>query len=240
MRTRLATALSVPGLVAALAALAAGAALAQTPASVADVQAPRPTVPERFSLQGEYVRVAYNDEGFVTLGYRVANGSVGEEWMLLEAGFTVRAGVKGYTLKREAISMRTPDGKRIPLATQKEYAAAHYLPALVKRAQVTRDNLNYFPVEVNRPCTLLFFSSLGKPKAPLPFDQVELTSNRACLGRLFFRVPGGIRTGQHWLDVKFAQSEVQVPFRILTKDEEKYLRKNWQDLQKALEGEKVD
>jgi hypothetical protein len=154
--------------------------------------------------------------------------------MLLDAGFTVREGVKSYDLKREAISLKTPDGKMIPLATQKEYAGALYLPALTKRAQVTRDNLNYFPPEVNKACALLFFSDLGRQGAPPAFEQVDLTDNRACLGRLFFKVPGGIQTGQHWLVTKFATSEVHVPFRILTKDEEKFLRKNWEDLDKAL------
>lgn len=221
-------------LLALAACLAPTTAVAQAPTSIADVKAPVAPVAQIFSLQGEFVRVAYNNEGFVTLGYRVANGSVGDEWMLLDAGFTVRDGVKSYDLKREAIALKTPDGKMIPLATQKEYAAALYLPALSKRAQVTRDNLNYFPPEVNKACALLFFSDLGRPGAPPAFEQVDLTDNRACLGRLFFKVPGGIQTGQHWLVTKFATSEVHVPFRILTKDEEKFLRKNWEDLDKAL------
>ncbi len=221
-------------LLALAACLAPTVAVAQTPTSISDVNVPVAPVPQAFSLQGEFVRVAYNDEGFVTLGYRVANGSVGDEWMMLDVGITVRAGVKSYDLTREAISLKTPDGKTLPLATQKEYASAGYLPALNKRAQVTRDNLNSFPAEVNKACALLFFSDLGKPKAPPTFDQVDLTSNRACVGRLFFKVPGGIQTGQHWLVTKLAASEVHVPFRILTKDEEKFLRKSWDDLNKAL------
>jgi len=36
------------------------------------------------TMEGRYVRIAYNNEGFVTLGYKLANLSVGEEWMLLE------------------------------------------------------------------------------------------------------------------------------------------------------------
>lgn len=221
-------------LLALAACLAPTVAVAQAPTSISDVKAPVAPVPQAFSLQGEFVRVACNNEGFVTLGYRVANGSVGDEWMMLDAGFTVRDGVKAYDLKRDAISLKTPDGKLIPLATQKEYAAAFYLPALNKRAQVTRDNLNYFPAEVNKACALLFFSDLGRKGAPPAFEQVDLTDNRACLGRLFFKVPGGIQVGQHWLVTKFATSEVHVPFRILTKDEEKFLRKNWEDLNKAL------
>ncbi len=185
-------------LLALAACLAPAVALAQAPTSISDVKAPQATVPEKISLQGEFVRVAYNNEGFVTLGYRVANGSVGEEWMMLDVGITVRDGVKSYDLKREALTLKTPDGK------------------------------------VNKACALLFFSDLGRPGAPPSFDQVDLTDNRACVGRLFFKVPGGIQTGQHWLVAKFAQSEVQVPFRILTKEEEKFLRKNWEDLDKAL------
>ena len=51
-----------------------------------------------------------------------------------------------------------------------------------------------------------------------------------CLGRIYFHVPGGIKTGQHWLNVKFAESEVQVPFRILTKEEAKEFSKTWEDI----------
>ena len=48
-----------------------------------DIKKPEPTVPEIFTLTGEFVRIAYNNEGYVTLGYRVANDSVAEDWMLL-------------------------------------------------------------------------------------------------------------------------------------------------------------
>ena len=37
---------------------------------------------------------------------------------------------------------KTPDGKTIPLATQKEYAAAGYLRSLNARGKVTRDSLS--------------------------------------------------------------------------------------------------
>ncbi len=59
-------------------------------------------------------------------------------------------------------------------------------------------------------------------------------SNRACLGRIFFKVPGGIKYGQHWLNVQFPKSLVRVPFRILTKDEEKLLDKNYKDIRKQV------
>ena len=69
----------------------------------------------------------------------------------------------------------------------------------------------------------------------MPWDEVELSSTRACLGRLYFQVPGGITYGQHWLNVKFAKSLVRVPFRILTEDEEKLLSKNYKSIKKQVE-----
>ena len=58
---------------------------------------------------GQYVRVAYNNEGFVSLGYRVAQQAVGEEWMLLEVGLTVRT-PKNHTLKRALTDPRILSG----------------------------------------------------------------------------------------------------------------------------------
>src|SRR5262245_60936775 len=88
-------------------------------AEVPKVTPPQPTVPQSFTLMGEYVRVAYNDVGFATLGYRIAQESVGEDWMLLEVGLTVRAGTRNLTFKRDDLSIKTPDGSTIALATQK-------------------------------------------------------------------------------------------------------------------------
>ena len=217
------------------AALLAAPALAQQPTTdLSNVKMPQATVPQFMSLEGEFVRVAYNDEGLVNLGYRIANGSVGEEWMYLQVALCLVPGVKDQTLKRDAFTLKTPDGKIIPLATQKEYGDALGLSALNARAKVQKDSLNYFPPGVTRANAFQFFADLGKGN-PLSFDQVDVYDNRAAFGRLFFKIPGGIQTGQHWLIVKFAKGEVQVPFRILTKDEEKVFRKKWQDIKKAFD-----
>jgi hypothetical protein len=208
--------------------------LASTAGAQQQVTAPQPTVPEVFTLMGQFVRVAYNNEGFATLGYRAAQQAVGEEWMLLEVGLTVRTG-KDYRLKREHLSVKTPDGATIPLASQKDYSAAN-LKALNMRARTIRDSINYFPVDATRGCPIQFFANLDQPGSRLAYDEVELSKERACLGRLYFRVPGGIKVGQHWLIVKFSGSEVQVPFRILTKEEAKEFEKSWEDIKKAHEA----
>ena len=48
-------------------------------------------------------------------------------------------------------------------------------------------------------------------------------------------MPGGITYGQHWLNVKFEKSQVRVPFRVLTKEEDKMLDKNFKDIKKQVD-----
>jgi hypothetical protein len=66
---------------------------------------PEPVVPEIFALKGEFVRMAYTNEGFVTLGYRLANDSQGEEHMLLGIGVTLRKSKPNQTLTRDSFSL---------------------------------------------------------------------------------------------------------------------------------------
>ena len=195
------------------------------------VQIPEPGVPQIMTMEGRFVRAAYNNEGYVILGYQPANRSIGEDWVLLEIGATVLAGVPDYTLTRAALSLDTPDGKTIPLATTMEYRGAN-LGALENRAKVQRNSINYFPPSASRACRIGFFSDLASRARA--YDQVELSSQRACIGRVYFHVPGGITYGQYWLNVKFQKSLVRVPFRILTAEEEKVLSKNYKDISKQV------
>src|SRR5262249_18511399 len=97
------------------------------------------------------------------------------------------------------------------------------LRALQNRSRTMRDSINYFPPSASKACRIGFFSNNGGPMA---WDEVELSSNRGCLGEMYFKIPGGIKYGQHFLNGKFPSSVIRVPFRILTKDEEKLLDKN--------------
>ncbi len=200
-------------------------------ATAQDIKAPSPVVPEVFTLTGQYVRMAYNNEGFATLGYRVANDSVGEKWMLLDLGLTVRQGVKDQTITRGDISVQLPDGSTIALASQEEFSKAN-LRALDARANMVHDSINYFPSSVTLPCRIGFFTDISQPGRGLAYDQVDLNWQKACVGRVYFHIPDGITTGQHYLNLKFAGSALQVPFRILTEEEAKEFKKTWKDIKK--------
>jgi hypothetical protein len=205
---------------------------AEAQADKPQVKIPQPGVPQLMTMEGRYVRAAYNNEGYAILGYQLANLSVGEPWMLIEVGIALREGVKDYDLKREALSLETPDGKTIPLASMEEYRKVN-LDAMKAREKVQRDSINYFPPNAYRACRIGFFADLDS--RGMAYDQVALNSQRGCAGRVYFQIPDGIARGQHWLNVKFAQSVVRVPFRILTDEEYKLLDKNYKDIEKQVE-----
>ena len=155
------------------------------------------------TMEGRYVRAAYNNEGYVILGYRLVNLSVGEKWMLLEVGMTVRDGVDDYTLKRDAISLETPDGKTIPWRRWRSSGRA------TRGRWSLGRRCNAIPSTTSRrarsrACRIGFFSQMDS--RAMAWDQVDLSYQRACLGRLYFEIPGGITYGQHWLNVKFKDS----------------------------------
>ncbi len=210
-------------------ALCSVALVAQEPPKI---QMPQPGVPQIMTMEGRYVRAAYNNEGYAILGYKLANLSVGEEWMLLEVGIALRDGVPDYDLVREAVSLETPDGKTIPLPTIAEFRKGD-VRALQQREKVQRDSINYFPPNAYKACSIQFFTNVDS--RAMAWDKVEINDSRACLGRFYFPVPGGVTYGQHWLNVKFAKSVVRVPFRILTKEEDKLLEKNFKDIKKQVD-----
>ncbi len=182
-------------------------------------------------MKGAYVRLVYNSEGWVVLGYKAANNSLDQEWLLLEVGMTLIKGQANQECVREDLSVLTPDGEIIPMATQVEFGKAGHLKALNKRADMQRDNINYFPTGTTIPCRIGFFSD-PTDSSLKPYDKFELAYGRGCLGRIFFKIPGGIKMGRYFLLVQFDNSVIKVPFKIMTSKEASENYKTWQKMQK--------
>jgi hypothetical protein len=197
------------------------------------VQIPNPGVPQIMTIEGNWVRAAYNNEAYVIIGYQIPQRSVGEEWVRLEMGTTVLDKTPDYKLTRDKLTLDTPDGKTLPLASVEAYRSAN-LQAMEQRAKVQRDSINYFPPMAHQACRIGFFSQLNQ--RAMPWDEVELTNQRACLGQIYFQMPGGITYGQYWLNVKFEKSLIRVPFRVFTEAEEKTLSKNFSSIKKQIDN----
>lgn len=193
----------------------------------------------KFAPAAEWVRVASNNIGYGIVGYRVANQSVGSKWMLLDVGLTVPKGVKNQVLKRDAFSVSLPDDTMIPMATQQDYQADRgKLRALDARALAAADNINYFPPSTTYPCRIGFFTDASQDGRGPAFDQVELSSERACVGRMYFKIPDGIQYGQHTLNIKFDDGMLRVPFKIMTNAEMKELKKKVKEMEKEAKQQK--
>jgi len=195
--------------------------------AVAGDQAPT-QAGQHVAVKGTFVRVAANDEGWVVVGYRVANESVGEKWMLLDVGITLTKTDATHTLTRDDLKLVTPNNTVISLPTQEEFEKVRgSLAPLVKRAATVRDRIDYFPRGANRRYALDLFVDPTALKPQVVRDPVDLSGSFGYVGRIYFEVPGGIRIGNYNLDVRFANSIVKVPMEIMTKDREKEFTKEW-------------
>jgi hypothetical protein len=212
--------------------VATGHAQKQPPPTV---QIPQPGVPQIMTLEAEFVRVAYNNEAYAIMGYKVTQYSVGEEWIMLDLGLTMMEKAPTYRLKRQDMTLTLPDDSTLPLPTIAEYRENESkVQAMQQRWKVQHDSIDYFPPWVSGINRLGFFADMGQ--RAMPWDEADVSKDRACVGQLYFHIPGGLKYGQHWLNIKFAQGPIRVPFRIFTKEEEKTLTKNYTNIKKQVEA----
>jgi len=215
----------------AMTAIALAAIVSAVAAAAADESASQ--AGENVAVEGQFIRVAENAEGWVVMGYTIANDSVGQEWMLLNVGLTVQGEDKEQTLYRDDITLVTPDHGVLTLPSQEDAnKAAGELDALNARSNMITESINYFPPAATIPCRIGFFADAAQAGRTLAYDQVSLNSRRACVGRIYFQVPGGIKLGLYNLDVQFEGGVVRVPFKIMTKEEAKEFEKQWKQERK--------
>lgn len=190
----------------------------------------------RLSFPGEYVRRVANDQAVVNLGYRIANASVGQEWLMVEVAMAAFPGHQ-TTLRRDDFWLTTPDGDKVILASQQEFnKGSGAVRALDARANIARDSLNYLPLQASMPCRIGFFSDAFTPERGLTFTEFSLNPDSSCGGRLYWFIPDGIKLGQHFLNIQLPDQVMTVPFKIMTKEELKEVKakvKEWEKQQKA-------
>lgn len=169
-----------------------------------------PTDTPGVERMGRTVLRQYGPELWTVLGYRFATSQIGDEWMILEVALSTPGG-QVAKVTREDVSLRTPKGDRLPLPTQKEFNEAYgSLRSTIAKADIDRDPLNYFPPD-RQPCDVRFFVT---PGTGVSFDEVVMNDRRACVGRLFFSVPGGIQNGRWVFGIDLPESEIRIPFDL--------------------------
>jgi hypothetical protein len=169
-----------------------------------------PTDTPGVDRMGQYILRQFGPELWTVLGYRFANSQIGDEWMVLEVGLSSPAG-QNATVTRGDVFLRTPDGKRLPLPTQKDFNDAYSsLRPVIAKANVDRDPLNYFPSS-RMECGIQFFVT---PAGGVSFDEISVNDRRGCFGRLYVAVPGGIQKGRWVFEIDQPESEIRIPFEL--------------------------
>lgn len=146
----------------------------------------------------------------VVLGYKFAKSTVGDDWLILEMAVTSPAKTSAK-IERENVWVKAPDGTKIQAATQALFGQSYAtLRKVIAAADIARDPLEYFPAS-RRPCLVQFFVAPGEGVA---YDSVSVNDRRACQGRLFFKVPGGIDPGRWTFGIDLEESTVRIPFEL--------------------------
>jgi hypothetical protein len=159
---------------------------------------------------GQYILRAKGAQADVVVAYRYASLNLGNEWLLLEVALSSPAG-QSAEFRREGIWVITPDGVRVPAASQKAFGEAfRTIQNQITQANVVRDPMDYFPP--NRvKCSLQLYVAPGEG---VVFDKVAVNDRRACEGKLFFYIPGGVQPGRYVLGMEVAEDEIRIPFTM--------------------------
>jgi hypothetical protein len=160
---------------------------------------------------GRYL-VRYRDRVIeVVLDTEFAADNLGEGWLILNAAMSGMTG--GATkVKSDLISLRTPDGRTIPMPTYREFNAAYTeLAPAARRAALSSDPLD-FTRGGRRDCLIGFFPLPGSGRSSK--TALNVTKNELCVGMLYFPVDGGVQPGNWKLIIEFEETEAVVPFTL--------------------------
>ena len=151
----------------------------------------------------------------VVLSTKYANANTGRAWIPME--FAVAGdGTKPFEIFREDISLYDPEGRVIPLPTQK--AMAEGVPDVQAALHVARalaePVVGYFPFS-DIEQDLKFFTIPGEG---IVLEMVGVSQRRMARGWLFFQSPTGKWNGEYQLIIKNKAVDVRMPFRLPAPD----------------------
>ena len=170
----------------------------------------QPTDDPDVDRMGKFILKNEGPEAETVIGYRYAQQNLGAAWLVLEAAMTSPPN-QTATVKRENVSVTTPQGRTIQLATQSEVNKAWgVVMPIVNAANVVRDPMNYW---APRRKTLLmrFFNT---PGGGISYDEFSVNNFRVCEGRFLFDIPGGVQPGQYVLSIDLEESEIRIPIPL--------------------------
>ena len=118
-------------------------------------------VAEGVRRRGDYLFLYDGPELVATVGTHQTGASIGEEWLVLGAQLRAASRTGVQTIDRSAISVRTPDGRRLPLISQEEFLQSFgKIRTIVRRAEFNTPATLTFEADF-RFCDRWFFTEIG-------------------------------------------------------------------------------
>lgn len=146
-----------------------------------------------------------------TVRHYQAERDLGGDWLILVAHLrgTHSGGIT--KISRKDISVRTPDGRRLPLITQTEFRKVYAeIHSGIRRATSTTAPLWTYGRNA-RPCDRWF---LAEPMGGFAQDEIAINTFEVCWGPLVFQVPGGVQPGRWRLVIELVESNADIPFEL--------------------------
>jgi len=172
---------------------------------------PNPITEPAIDQPGRHI-VRYRDAVIeIVIDTKFASTNLGDEWLILN---TAMSGMTGAASKveRDLMSVRTPDGRTIPMPSYREFNAAYTeLASTARRAALASDPLD-FTRGGRRDCLIDFFPLPGSGRSAR--TALNLSKNELCVGMLYFPVRNGVQPGNWKLIVEFKETEAMVPFTL--------------------------
>jgi hypothetical protein len=153
-------------------------------------------------------------EMVAVVAYRQGKNSVAEEWLILAVELTSPRGSGPTIVDRNDISVYTPDGYRLPLASQDEFVR-NFARLRIPVEQTLQFLPLLYRVEPSRMPGERWFYAVSAEK--IGYDEIPMNSSQKFWGPLLFSVPGGVQPGRWRLVVELEESRPDIPFSIEVK-----------------------
>ena len=149
-------------------------------------------------------------DAHIVAAYYYSQRNHESRWLLIEAGVSTTA---TNTIERGAISLRTPEGREVPLATQRRVGEdVGRIEQLLQNAQVLSHNVASYFVQRDRVEPMSLFTL---PFGPVVHDSFVVDRNRVAVGPLFFESPTGAwEKGTYALIVRHEKGTAELPIHL--------------------------
>jgi hypothetical protein len=178
--------------------IAAGSALAQEEFSSANRQRGRAAVEFR------------NSDIHVVAAYYYSQRNHDSRWLLVEAALSAD---ESETIARNDIALRTPQGREIPLATQRRVGEdVKRIEQLLQNAQVLSHDVGSYFAQRDRPESMRLFTL---PFGGVVHDEFVTDRHHVAVGPLFFESPTGAwESGTYALIVRHEKGSAELPINL--------------------------